>query len=459
MKKLISVLLCINLLFGLVTISASAATNYTEKFQGAINMLRWRLPADGNQSFGSDFPAETLVEYTFFMTDEDKYGQDKVEGDGYSYYEKIIIPSADFEGLARKLFAKIDTAGMRTIERDFYDSKDEANCGVQPVYHAATDSYRFNGFGGMGDPDHYEVEAYKQNGNTYTVYANFLSITEQESLPAGAVEGKDYFVVDDGEYTNYFTYEYTVKVVAAIVDGEVQFHSWDKADRLASTAGYVKPGDTVADSKPSSSSAPSSSAPSSSAPSGSEEISSDTASEEEKTMVVVAETTTAKLETEENVFPENTVVKVEEIKTEAVSETVKTAAKKVAEKFVAYEITATSNNVTVQPNGKVKATFNIPDGYDLGKVAVYYVADNGDTEAIPSTVDKASKTVVAELSHFSTYVVAEKIVADSDSIPTDGADEKGAPWGLIIGIIVVVAALGGAAVWYFLFYKKKAAAE
>ena len=196
------------------------------------------------------------------------------------------------------------------------------------------------------------------------------------------------------------------------------------------------------------------------APVSSEET---TSSEVEKPLVTVATTETAKLETEANVFPEKTVVKVEEIKETKTIETIKTALKDITENFVAYEITAKCDNVSVQPDGKVKATFNIPDGYDLEKVAVFYVADDGKTEKLNSSVDKATNTIIAELEHFSTYVVAETNIVSSESTEesttetTGEAEPKPAKnnavlW--IVIIVVLVAALG--AVLYFFVIKKKA---
>lgn len=178
----------------------------------------------------------------------------------------------------------------------------------------------------------------------------------------------------------------------------------------------------------------------------------------------VAQTEGLVLKTAENVFPEDTVVKVEKVEESAPTyQTVQTALKPIAQKFVAYEITATKDNVTVQPDGTVTAEFDVPADFDLAKVVVLYVADDGKTEELTSTVDPATGKVKAVLTHFSTYVVAEKTAESTENLstigtqPQDGENEEksSSPWVLIIVVVAVVLLGGGAAVWYFLIYKKK----
>lgn len=112
-------------------------------------------------------------------------------------------------------------------------------------------------------------------------------------------------------------------------------------------------------------------------------------------------------------FPENTVLKVETVKPETQRyQTAKTALPK-AIKLDAYEITAESEGVKVQPDGTVLVTFPVPESYDSTKhdIEVYFVADDGTTEKI--TASTTANGVVAELKHFSTYVV---ILVEKDSV-------------------------------------------
>ena len=118
------------------------------------------------------------------------------------------------------------------------------------------------------------------------------------------------------------------------------------------------------------------------------------------------------VEIDKNAFPENTVLKVEPIKsTDKKVSTVKSAIKNTAE-VVAYEITAKSNNVAIQPNGTVSVLFPIPEIYNSEKhdIAVYYISDDGKTEKVPTTIDK--KGISATLSHFSTYAVVVTLKED-----------------------------------------------
>lgn len=129
-------------------------------------------------------------------------------------------------------------------------------------------------------------------------------------------------------------------------------------------------------------------------------------------------------------FPEDTEIKVETVKEDNKKyETVKTALP-LAVKINAYEITAESEGVKVQPDGTVQVTFPIPQSYDSAKhdIEVYYVADDGTTEKITAKLENDG--VVAELKHFSTYVVIlveRKTVTSSDTTTSSNATSSSAP--------------------------------
>ena len=65
--------------------------------------------------------------------------------------------------------------------------------------------------------------------------------------------------------------------------------------------------------------------------------------------------------------------------------------------------------MTVQPNGKVKVIFEIPENFDPAKTVLYYVGEDGKYENIPLTISGDKKTATAELTHFSTYVLSETV--------------------------------------------------
>ncbi len=173
-------------------------------------------------------------------------------------------------------------------------------------------------------------------------------------------------------------------------------------------------------------------------------------------LVTIARTTNVTLESEGKVFPDDAEVKVERINTVETLEEIKDSVKSVAKKFAAYEITAQSQNAPVQPTGKVMATFNIPDGYNLDRVAVYYVDDNGKAEKLNSTVDKATRTVLVELNHFSKYVIVETKAKKAAS--ANSAEEFAINWTIVWIIVAVVAVLvvaGGVVLLFLLVAKKK----
>ncbi|MEE1279872.1 MAG: hypothetical protein UHH95_03450 [Oscillospiraceae bacterium] len=131
--------------------------------------------------------------------------------------------------------------------------------------------------------------------------------------------------------------------------------------------------------------------------------------------VPIAQSEQVSVVAQKDVFPENTVVKIKQVSSGKSYDTADTALKATAEKFAVYDITATSENVSVQPNGTVKATFAIPENFNLDNVEVVYISDDGKVETLSSLVDKQTKTVTAELSHFSLYAVIEKIEAEVES--------------------------------------------
>ena len=109
---------------------------------------------------------------------------------------------------------------------------------------------------------------------------------------------------------------------------------------------------------------------------------------------------------ENDCFEPDTIVSVEKVEEGEIFETAADAMTSVAEDYVIFEITATKDNVTVQPNGTFTITFAIPEGYSE-KLAVYYMAADGTLELLEVAVDAENRTVTVELTHFSTYILAD----------------------------------------------------
>lgn len=128
-------------------------------------------------------------------------------------------------------------------------------------------------------------------------------------------------------------------------------------------------------------------------------------------------------EAADGVFPKNTQLKIEKANDD-INKAVTTALNGKVDNFVAFDITATCQNVAVQPNGKVKATFKIPEKFDLNRVAVVHIDDKGGIEELTAVIDKVSKTVLVELEHFSTYAVVEKTEKKNETIKPSDTNTK-----------------------------------
>ena len=128
---------------------------------------------------------------------------------------------------------------------------------------------------------------------------------------------------------------------------------------------------------------------------------------EKATTVTSTDTTTKiKLDTTSAVVPENTKLVAEEVKSGDKYNVVVKAIENDVEKFVLYDISLVNNNATIQPNGKVKVSIPVPDGYDTSKIVVYRVAEDGTKTEYKTTIKGGFITF--ETDHFSNYVVAEK---------------------------------------------------
>lgn len=125
-------------------------------------------------------------------------------------------------------------------------------------------------------------------------------------------------------------------------------------------------------------------------------------------------TTKIKLEADTTVIPSDTVLNTKEIKEEKTLNTVKESLKEVSTKYITYDITLTSNNAKIQPNGKVKISIPIPTGFDTAKLVVYRISEDGTKTKYD--VNIAGEYATFETDHFSTYVLAENnVITNTDN--------------------------------------------
>ncbi len=150
----------------------------------------------------------------------------------------------------------------------------------------------------------------------------------------------------------------------------------------------------------------------------------------------VFETEAVTLQAAANAFPDGVVVNIQATTSGNSFSAAKLALSNMAERFVVYDITAKNQNATVQPAGRVSATFDIPEGFDASRTAIVYIAPGGTAEILVSRVDTAAGTVTAELSHFSTYAVAQ--------LHSAAVAQPGDPLGTILPVAAVAMIVGTA---------------
>ena len=146
------------------------------------------------------------------------------------------------------------------------------------------------------------------------------------------------------------------------------------------------------------------------------EISGPEVSEPEKVVYIIQKD--VEIIDDEGVFEEGTTVIIEKVESGDDYDKAVVAIADDTAKVVVFEISAVKDNAAVQPNGKLKISFAIPEGFNTGNVKMFYISDTGEKVEIPVTVDKENGVAVAELEHFSTYILvsAEKQEVDMGNI-------------------------------------------
>ncbi len=123
-------------------------------------------------------------------------------------------------------------------------------------------------------------------------------------------------------------------------------------------------------------------------------------------------------------FPKNTIVKAESVKSGEIFQRVQASLTDVAQKnkIAVFNLTATSNGSGVQPTQKVTVKFDLPSNLSAENLKMFYISENGEREEIDITIDENEKTVMAQLSHFSTYVLLN--IQSEEEIPSSSTSDK-----------------------------------
>lgn len=363
MKKLFAVLLAVTLLCGLLAVSATAATDpLAEKFQDELRLLD-------------------------HFYDYNRYYMIRIASDyfvGYDNMGPVTVGAAEFEGKLRQHFVLSDQQ-LESI-RSYYEED-------YFVYDADEQTYTVSWVGGFGGglPAR-EYWGYVKNGETYDVYyRGIVYAFLADVLPDG---------VSEWEYAESLGYpmeiEYNGVIYESGMDGYCAIVGYQSAGRKYSVELNGNIVRIISVSNYSGNQAPS--------------------KFDDKVPTVEYDVPADNSVTipENDCFAVETVVKVEKVTAGSTMQTAQDAMQTVAEKFVAFEFTATKDGAAVQPNGTLAVTFAIPAGYSTN-VKVYYMAKNGALENVAATVNAADRTVTAQLTHFSTYILAD---ADSQPVVT-----------------------------------------
>ncbi len=120
------------------------------------------------------------------------------------------------------------------------------------------------------------------------------------------------------------------------------------------------------------------------------------------------------LNTDSADFPSGTIVSANLVQSSekggsATISHVKTALKDHATDCLVFDISASSFNESVQPDGTVLILFDIPSGYNSDYIDFCYVSEDGTMERIPMQVDKETGKCAAVLEHFSLYAIAKTV--------------------------------------------------
>lgn len=129
------------------------------------------------------------------------------------------------------------------------------------------------------------------------------------------------------------------------------------------------------------------------------------------TIVKTDNKTNIKLEAASDVIPDNTTMDITEIISGETFNKLKDTLLEI-KNFKAYDITLKSNETNIQPNGKIKISIPIPEGFDTSRLVIYRFEEDGSKTEYQVAVLNGYATF--ETDHFSTYVLGEKLEASDE---------------------------------------------
>lgn len=139
-----------------------------------------------------------------------------------------------------------------------------------------------------------------------------------------------------------------------------------------------------------------------------EEIEADIA-DDNKSLGIIMESTTSEL-------PADTILVANELTSGTIYEKASSLLTD-AKHFIAIDITLESGGAKIQPDGKVRISIPIPDYFSGTNLAVYRIGDDGSKIPYPVIITAGEGTSYAtfEADHFSAYILAEIIAAETET--------------------------------------------
>lgn len=123
-----------------------------------------------------------------------------------------------------------------------------------------------------------------------------------------------------------------------------------------------------------------------------------------------------KLEFDTGVISEDTILEVDTIVDGIVYDNIKQVLSDI-NKFVAFDINLILNGAIIQPNGIVRLSIPVPEGFNMEKLVAYRIGENGKEEYKVNIISINNVNYAQfETDHFSTYVIAED---DSIQLPEE----------------------------------------
>ncbi len=123
-----------------------------------------------------------------------------------------------------------------------------------------------------------------------------------------------------------------------------------------------------------------------------------------ETIIKEDSNTNIKLEASSDIIPDNTTIEVAEITSGETFNKLKDTLVGIKD-FKVFDITLKSDGANIQPNGNVKISIPIPEGFDASRLVIYRFEEDGSKTEYQVKVENGYTTF--ETDHFSTYVLGE----------------------------------------------------